>query len=95
MNDLMADVLEVLEAVRDELDNRADAEYTSEGGQIGNWAMNLMADVDRVIAKVERLQCHTEVANAAAVIPSSREAIPLMRSLPALVRRVGVRRGMK
>ena len=45
-----AALVEVLQSVRDALDDRADAEYI-DGTPRGNWAMNLMVDVDAALAK--------------------------------------------
>jgi hypothetical protein len=50
--DVRERVLEVLEAIREELDNRSDAEYV-EGVPRGNWAMKLLGEVDEAIALVK------------------------------------------
>lgn len=46
-------ILEVLEEVRDELDNRADAEYV-DGSPRGNWAAHLLGSVEEAIALAKK-----------------------------------------
>ena len=46
------EMLEVLRAVAEELDNRSDVR-DGEDGPRANWAMQLLRDVDQVLAKVE------------------------------------------
>ena len=43
---------EVLLAVREELDDRSDAEYV-EGVPVGNWAMRLLGEVDAALVGLE------------------------------------------
>ena len=43
---------EVLLAVREELDNRSDAEYV-DGVPVGNWAMRLLGEVDAALEGLE------------------------------------------
>jgi hypothetical protein len=45
-------MMEVLLAVREELDNRSDAEYV-DGVPVGNWAMKLLGEVDAVLEGLE------------------------------------------